>query len=367
MPLLFLLAYLVAPVASWAQTTAEAPECFLDRYTTPTSGPDSAFDTELNRLKDADQPPLPRYLPYPVYNMKLTAGEQTYAIRFLKSLSFPDGYDDCTNLECLFEKTYAESFPEKTEWAKVISYWYEKTGYGVSTGPNDGLFEPEELRGMWVLANLLPDFYRKLPTLSDFHRIPNGYVGDDGAVGVYYPGSRQIEIAQLTTRIANHRLLGTFHHTLVHEMSHAFDRSIGTPNGWFSESPEWMGLSQWQRLSRNDWKAVDGNFVSVYAATSPNEDFAESMAYFILEPDTLKKIAPEKFELISKKFFDGKAFDTDSLHAAYLAQLQAVASDGEAAVREKLAQIKQNDYYACGALTPAAEATLIQQAVHSTR
>jgi hypothetical protein len=358
--------YFVAALLVWGSAFAQVPsdECFLDRYT-QAQAPDRAFLNELSALKMTDPTPASRYVPAPVFNMDLSKSDQAFAVKFVKYTTFAEGYDQCTTLECLFEKTYQKLQPKDSSWSPVLSYWYYKMGYGVSTLEEDSLFKTEELRGMWAISNFLPSFYQRLSTLNLIRRIPDGYVGDDGSVGTYYNTSKQLVVTNLSTVIQNHRLSGTFHHTLVHEMSHAFDRSVNAslPNAWFSETPEWLNLSQWKRLSRSDWQVIDGNFSSTYAATSPGEDFAESMAYFILEPDTLKKNAPEKFEFISKKFFGGRKFDTESLKASYLAILQTVAPTGETAVREKLAEIKRTDYYACGALSKDAEAELIQKAL----
>ena len=48
----------------------------------------------------------------------------------------------------------------------------------------------------------------------------------------------------------------------------------------------------------------DAKFVNFYAATSPQEDYAETLTAFLLTPEKLKALAPEKFEFMN--FLYGK-------------------------------------------------------------
>jgi hypothetical protein len=44
---------------------------------------------------------------------------------------------------------------------------------------------------------------------------------------------------------------------------------------------------------------ADAQFVSDYAATSPEEDYAETLATFLLDPEKLKRLAPEKYDFMN--------------------------------------------------------------------
>lgn len=48
----------------------------------------------------------------------------------------------------------------------------------------------------------------------------------------------------------------------------------------------------------------DARFVSYYASTSPTEDYAETLTAFLLTPENLKELAPEKYEFMN--FLYGK-------------------------------------------------------------
>ena len=43
----------------------------------------------------------------------------------------------------------------------------------------------------------------------------------------------------------------------------------------------------------------DATFISPYAATDPNDDFAESFAFYILEPERLQKECPSKYAFMT--------------------------------------------------------------------
>ena len=47
----------------------------------------------------------------------------------------------------------------------------------------------------------------------------------------------------------------------------------------------------------------DATFISPYAATVPDDDFAESFAYYILEPERLQKECPSKYAFMHVEVF----------------------------------------------------------------
>jgi hypothetical protein len=55
----------------------------------------------------------------------------------------------------------------------------------------------------------------------------------------------------------------------------------------------------------------DKAFVRDYAGTHPAEDFAESTAYYMYQPQYLKTIDPDKYNFIKDKVFKGKEFVND--------------------------------------------------------
>jgi hypothetical protein len=60
--------------------------------------------------------------------------------------------------------------------------------------------------------------------------------------------------------------------------------------------------------SRQEWESIfektpKDSFVSTYAETNPNEDFAESYEVFSKRPDYLREYWPERYEFMSTKVF----------------------------------------------------------------
>lgn len=219
-------------------------------------------------------------------------------------------------------------------------------GYSLNVADDGTEFKPAEKVAFNQVAAVLPAFYRNMKTLSYFERVPDGYVLENGAVGEYdYSGWKigrmgrlrgRIYLAERTLKTAEGRFEGEFHWNIIHEMSHAFDQQLDS----FSETDEWRGLSTWDAED----KGTSKNFITWYAPSSPSEDFAESMAAFIISPDDLLKVAPTKFELISRKFYGGRKFDTQSRMAFYQAQLNGLEGSAR---DQKIRMLRSTDYYAC--------------------
>ncbi|MBS1959804.1 MAG: hypothetical protein JST80_10055 [Bdellovibrionales bacterium] len=228
----------------------------------------------------------------------------------------------------------------------------QTTGYKILVARDGTEFNAAEKAVFDQIAALLPASYLHMRSLTDFERVPDGYVIDNGSgaggVGEYENRGWRIgglgrtkghisltnQITAIQTK--DGRYTGDYYFTIVHEMSHAFDFLQDE----ISSDVEWTGLSTWG----TDGLGTSKNFVTWYAPTSPSEDFAESMAYFILDPDTLLDKAPTKFEYISKNFFGGKKYDARSLRAQYDATLGPLSG---AARDAKIKELRYNDYYAC--------------------
>jgi hypothetical protein len=220
-------------------------------------------------------------------------------------------------------------------------------GYKIDVAQDGTEFTAAEKIAFNQVAVVLPGFYRHLNTLHRFERVPNGYVILGGAVGEYSyrgfagRGRGQIELAQRELKTEQGRFAGEFHWNIIHEMTHALDQSLRN----YSHSDEWTGLSTWGE----DGKGTSKNFVTWYAPYGPDEDFAESMTAFVIAPDELLRVAPAKFDLISRKFYGGRRYDLRTLEAKYAVALSGLDSGARAA---RIHQLRQIDYYACKLLEP---------------
>ncbi|NUN06062.1 MAG: hypothetical protein HUU57_09895 [Bdellovibrio sp.] len=107
-------------------------------------------------------------------------------------------------------------------------------------------------------------------------------------------------------------------YALYHEFAHNMARSYFAST---QTSSAWLQLSQWKKVreKNSDDKIVEkfrsslasdmGHpFVSMYSKENPAEDFAESVTAYRLNPQHLKKTAPDKYKIIRHVVLNGREF-----------------------------------------------------------
>jgi len=73
-------------------------------------------------------------------------------------------------------------------------------------------------------------------------------------------------------------------HVIYHEFAHIVHQRYNLPPNWQQISPEgYTSAGSWYNLS--DEEALERGFVSPYATTSFNEDFAETVSFILYNPD----------------------------------------------------------------------------------
>jgi len=73
-------------------------------------------------------------------------------------------------------------------------------------------------------------------------------------------------------------------HTVYHEFAHIVHQNYKLPSAFETISPQgYTSAGSWFVLS--DEEALNRGFVSPYATSSPNEDFAETVAFFLFDKD----------------------------------------------------------------------------------
>ncbi|MCO4753245.1 MAG: hypothetical protein KC478_02130, partial [Bacteriovoracaceae bacterium] len=87
--------------------------------------------------------------------------------------------------------------------------------------------------------------------------------------------------------------------TIIHELGHRVGEI-----GKVEETPEWRELSKWEE-SNEQWTPMKDSFVGMYAKTNPFEDFAETFVAYRYNPETLKEVAPKKYEFMKYYVFQG--------------------------------------------------------------
>lgn len=73
---------------------------------------------------------------------------------------------------------------------------------------------------------------------------------------------------------------------------------------------DWIELGQWIQRDDESWYSEDETrFVSAYAhGHNPNEDMAETISYYIINPDKLRAHAPEKYKFLQDRIMHGARY-----------------------------------------------------------
>ena len=102
--------------------------------------------------------------------------------------------------------------------------------------------------------------------------------------------------------------LTELHRLIIHEKTHflyehVFDNNL---------KEEWIDLGGWYKTkeSSSGWATTKTTeFVSAYAhAINPDEDMAESVAYYLVNPDKLRSRSPNKYDFIEKNIMHGAKY-----------------------------------------------------------
>lgn len=177
----------------------------------------------------------------------------------------------------------------------------------------------------------LPDSFRRLPTLRTIQRYPDGYrtgrFTENAAAmaqsstwvnGASRPG--RVVMFDSSLQTANTVKSQLY---FIHEVFHHRDFSERARSGSeFGDKREFQGLSGWRSVDRTEvgqdgrqqrvraYETREGHsFVRDYAKSSPSEDFAESGAHYILAPDSLQRIDPDKYAWFKDRVLGGQEFN----------------------------------------------------------
>ncbi len=240
----------------------------------------------------------------------------------------------CESVLCALTNLYnsKEAAQRSLNLAKKAGYIFslQKDFNLAEIGMSGQLFKKEEIQNIDLAFKNLPASFRKLKSLTRLKRMPDGYASSDGSsrtAAYAIPGYGSISEGEITFLEKSFSSDGTWSpRVAVHELVHHLDfgKVTGKQFG-FSESPEFLKLSGWSKSQEyvNDPKTgnkvlqvkwshtPEKKFVREYAASSPAEDFAESAAYYVYEPQKFKKLDPEKYDFIKNKLFGGKEYNNE--------------------------------------------------------
>ena len=175
-------------------------------------------------------------------------------------------------------------------------------------------FKPRELIEVIMAMAETPEGYYKIPGLRYLLRRRDGQPHPvlKEAVAVAAPRGANTDsyIEFMETAFINGRTRDDVHKTVLHEKSHFLWSNV------FSEELKagWIEVGQWYK-NPNDpsgWSTRSTtHFVTAYAhLLDPNEDMAESLAFYIRNPKKLQSVAPDKYEFIERNIMNGYKYLT---------------------------------------------------------
>ena len=191
--------------------------------------------------------------------------------------------------------------------------------YGVTTTIDDYLsltgeqatrfqaFQAEELIAIIAMFEEMPSGYHKIEGLDYLVRRING------ADNPYYPeapaiawdGSGYIEFME---KAFNTFSIDYLHRLILHEKAHFLWAKIFDDN----LKNEWIELGGWYECTEKEsgWCTTkQTEFVSAYAhLKNPNEDMAESLSFFVINPDALKSRSMAKYEFVRDRIMQGNIY-----------------------------------------------------------
>lgn len=168
-------------------------------------------------------------------------------------------------------------------------------------------FKNEELIALVSMFEEFPQGMLKIPGLKYIVRRLDGTPHPlyPSAPAVAWPQSGYIEFMESAFKGQG---LDYIHRLILHEKAHflwehLFDEQLRQDwielGGWF-ENPD----------DKDGWSTTkQTEFVSAYAhGVNPNEDMAESISYYIVNPDKLRSRSPAKYEFIQNRVMHGTRY-----------------------------------------------------------
>ena len=169
-------------------------------------------------------------------------------------------------------------------------------------------FHSNELLSIIYTFAEMPQGYYKIPGLRYLVRRLNGHphpLYPEAAAVAWPRGPEEDSYIEFMETAFNSGSKESIHRLILHEKAHFLWGNV------FSDSlkKDWIKLGKWfpnENVS-SGWSTSDNlHFVSPYAHhVNPNEDMAESLSYYILNPKKLLSRAPLKYRFIEQRIMSG--------------------------------------------------------------
>ena len=206
--------------------------------------------------------------------------------------------------ESAYERILEERYAVTTSVPDYSALTAHSTG-----GEPSGRFQQFHAAEIIRLINMLeemPHGMHKIPELRYLVRRLNGtpHPLHPATPAVAWPDQGYIEFMEEAFRTATD---SEIHRLILHEKAHFLWAQLDD-----RLKQDWIELGGWHRNDRagSGWStSKQTEFVSSYAHhVNPNEDMAESIAYFVVNPDKLRSRAPAKYEFISDRIMHGSIY-----------------------------------------------------------
>ena len=207
------------------------------------------------------------------------------------------------------EAAYEGIFQSRYSVTTLVPDYVQLTRY--TTGGEPALrfqdFHPEEIVLLINMFEEMPRGMHRLPELQYLVRRLDGTPHPiyPTAPAVAWTTGGYIEFMEIGF---NDFSAAYVHRLIIHEKAHflwehQFDDQL---------KDDWTELGGWYRdsESKSGWSTTkQTEFVSAYAhSENPDEDMAESIAYFIVNPDKLKSRATGKYEFVRDRIMQGNIY-----------------------------------------------------------
>ena len=217
------------------------------------------------------------------------------AVRFVTR----NGTDESA-YERIFDKRYGVT-------TRIDDYWTLTAPTGNESRHNFQKFHAEEILLLINMLEEMPTGMHRLEGMRYLVRRLNGLRHPlyPTAPAVAWPGSHYVEFMESAFKGSSEDYM---HRLILHEKAHflwthLFDDQL---------KADWIELGGWYEdaSSPSGWYTTKtAEFVSAYAhAVNPNEDMAETIAYFIVNPDRLRARSQAKYDFVRDRIMQGDIY-----------------------------------------------------------
>lgn len=225
----------------------------------------------------------------------------------------------CRDVLCALTRAFKGEEPAIRALSIAKKYGYAPVvGQEESAANDERIWTARQLRVMSDVLKLLPKSFHQMESLKTIHLISSNSAavidrnsgGSDSFLGLMNGGTQKMHVVAADGD--NDHTVETF----IHELGHAYDFNHGYGQHCFHRDSKFADISGWPLEERDaDGKTMplrpgkaDQQFLRDYSKSSPWEDFADAVRFYVLEPKRFRQMAPEKYALVKSKVFNGEEF-----------------------------------------------------------